>query len=213
MEKVSIRAAGAASVFAALSLASVQARAAEHPGLEPCRDRGFGHCTVLPCIVGGTLTNDDVHGEYGDKLNASATSSSADWGLAHASANPGVGEIALPQLHSDVSGASFHSGAFSWNYSVVHGADEFTWTGAAVDLPVSAFIATLNYTIGGTGFGQVEAALAISTSARLAKMRWAKLLVQKQRGFGGGFLNTCASEGAIAVGDSGVNQRPWRRIL
>jgi hypothetical protein len=133
-------------------------------------------------------------------VNASSSAVNPTYGLAHASANPGVGAIALPELHADVTGAN-GPGGYAWNYAQAQGVQGFTWGAGAIDLDVSIFQATLDFTVGNAGFGQVGAAFAILSSA--IETRAIGDLWYPGDGSSYGFQAGCGAAGAIAIGETG----------
>ena len=167
---------------------------------------GVGYCNsaTFACQTGpgGSLTFVSQGLQYDLGINASSSASDPTYGLAHSSAAPGDGLIALPELHADVTGGH-GAGDYSWNYAQAQGVQGFTWTGDATDLNVSAFQATLEFTIGGAqGYGEAGAAFAILSSA--VEDRAVGDLWYPADGNAYGFLAGCGTAGAIAVGETGA---------
>jgi len=165
---------------------------------------GVGYCPAGNC----------AHVIYTDSTFASGygvdnASSSADpaWGAANASTGLAAGPVALPSLHSDTSTLVSHSPVgFGRAYSFAQGAVRLRWIGDAVDIAVSDFVGTFNFTqtpgpfaVG--GFGEASASLAILTSAVGRNALGDTWFADDGSG---GFAADCSTEGAIGVGETGV---------
>ncbi len=200
----SARLMAASFALASCGLAAGAAQASDPLGFSFAAT-GVGSCVIgAPC--GGasvTYSPGSQTSALGFGANASSTASDPLWGLAHGSANQGVGLIALPELHSDTSGLPAHGGSFALAYSLVQGAERFQWLGGDMVLDASDFIGTLDYQASNNGFSEISASLAILTGA----VQHNALGDAWFLGDGSyGFLNDCSSEGAVAIGETGFFQ-------
>lgn len=165
---------------------------------------GVGHCiNGQNCATGAGLTYDKQALDYDHNHNASSTATFAPRGSATGYANQGAGFLAAPELHAKTAGAPFAAGAYSWNYAQVQGVQGYTWTGAAVDLALSAFSGAFDFSVTATGYGQASAAFAILDHT-VGEIQAEGDFWYKQDTNGYGFLGTCADAGAIAIAETGV---------
>jgi len=207
MTKINILLGAAAAVgfFAAAGAASAESSTLGYS----YADSGVGHCTHLAdnCANGVGVVY-DTPGTFTSVFNANASNSAAEpaWGSAYGQAGPGAGFLAAPVLHAETNGVAFHDGAFSWVYSDTQGVQGYTWSGAATDISLSAFVGTFDFTVSNTGYGQAGAAFAILNH-----------LVGEDSALGDswfkgdgayGFQNGCGTAGAIAIAESGVVSGP-----
>lgn len=131
-----------------------------------------------------------------------------NFGTAFSSAEAGEGALSLPVLHAYASGAvtpGVQPPYISVNTSTVMGVQGFTNTGtAALAIPLNAFSGVVDYVMIGpsTNPGTITAGLAITTSAvlddEIANLWFAS---DSQAGHFGQFAATCATAGALALGN------------
>jgi hypothetical protein len=163
---------------------------------------GVGSCDLH--IIGCSPAHPAVYTKQtlqaGRNLNAASSASDPHWGAADASANPGTGPLALPELHSDVSGFPSGRGVpYSWNYSQVQGVMGLTALNA-VAFDLHDFIGALHYSSTGTGVGLISASLAILDN-RAGHFAVGNTYFAQDAAYG--FLNTCSAPAALAIGETG----------
>ncbi len=166
---------------------------------------GVGHCdlhTSTGCSPAHPAIYTNQGLQFGNNMNASSSASDPAWGASHGSADlGGAGPLIGPQLHADVSGLSTGPGVpYPWDYSQVQGLLGFkATTGFTLDL--TDFVGALDYSNTGTGTGLVSASLAIITSAAALDPTISATYYTQDAAYG--FANTCASSGALAIGETG----------
>ena len=96
--------------------------------------------------------------------NASWSGLDPNYGSFAASATPGSGQFALPNLKAVATGANNYNGEYAHVFAFAQGVKRYRWTGSqGIDLAVDTFVGTLNYT-NSAQFGSVFAALSILDS-------------------------------------------------
>jgi hypothetical protein len=195
--------AGAVTLAAALSVAGAATASSGGTLGWSFAATGVGSCDLNGgCTPAHPPVYVDQHFQNVFGGNASSSSSDALRGLAHASADVGAGFMALPELHSDVTGGSTVNGAYSWNYSLVQGAIGYTWTGNPVDLAINTFVGALDYTNSAAGVGLASASFAILNDAA-RDPAVANLWFPGDGQYG--FAANCSTAGAVAVVNTGFN--------
>jgi hypothetical protein len=166
---------------------------------------GVGSCNIVAgCGAANPAVYVQQNYQYGGSLNATSTSADSLRGVAHGSANPGVGFLSLPVLHSDVTGGAVASdGSYSWNYSLVDGFIGYTWGGPMVDIAVSAFIGTLDFTNSNSGVGFANASLAILNQSVAPGSALADTWYTHTNSYG--FISDCNTPGAIGLATTGAD--------
>jgi hypothetical protein len=191
----------AACVLALLSTAAAQAAgglSAGHAsvGVSNC-NTALGGCSFQTA----TPLARDLHVDFNTSL-VSANVSTASFGTASASVNPGAGGFDLPQLHSYVSGGAVGSIA-AFNYSAVQGIQRYEWTGTTgIDIGFADFVGTLEFDRSGNNFGGARASLAIINGDLFGNR---PLLDQYFQGDGEFSAANCGTSGAIAIRNIGFN--------
>jgi len=172
-------------------------------------------CQVGSCEPGGFYvlgTSTDSGSNQNSFSNVGAGSyiqyTNFNFGGAFSSAEGGDGPLSLPVLHAYASGTVATAAQppfISVNTSTVQGVQGFTNMGtSALVIPLSAFSGVVDYLMSGptTNPGTISAGLAITTSAVLqeevANLWFASDL---QPGHFGQFAATCATTGALALGN------------
>ena len=210
--KAFVGAVGALSVAVA-GLAAGSAQSADTLGFSTTQV-GVGYCAGGACPNGpGTVTFTSQPNDGGFNHNASNSAFDAVRGSASASANPGSGFFAMPELHAQVSGKPGSGGAFSWNYAFAQGVQGYTWNGASTDLAISDFVGTVDFTNNSApGGGNVSASFAI-LSSELTQNSIGAQWYQLDNHNIGGFAADCHTDAALGLAQTGRNSATGRRSI
>ena len=177
--------------------------------------------TLQWSIAGGTIQNCHTDcnadnrttlqnsNDYAFDHNAASSGSDANYGSFAASATPGSGQFAIPNLKAVATATKMYdaNGDFALVFAYAQGVQRFRWTGSqSIDLGVDTFVGTLNYTNSSTIYGSAFAALSILDSTAGANTATANAWFFNDpdifRGNGGPF--GCSLSGAIAHAQTGV---------
>lgn len=151
------------------------------------------YTAIRSCLDAACASTEDVEVNHmmGYDFDANAFSSAAGLGGAYASANAGIGDLALPVLRAYAT-----STQQSTSSAFIEGVQGYRWTGSTgIDI---AFSGIVDYQ--GTGPGFVTAGLAITdTSVRDQSIGTQWVIGSND----GAFSATCATPGGIALVNSG----------
>lgn len=127
-------------------------------GVGSCNQNGGCTAAHPPVYIGRPI-------DTGFNHNSSVSLSDALRGSADARADVGATFLSMPELHSEVVGAPFANGAYSWNYSFTEGVIGYRWDGPDTMISLDTFVGTLEYSSNAQSFGFANASLALLNNA------------------------------------------------